>query len=91
MAVHHRCYEKGQWVVHPDHRLAALTMRRRTGQRETEFDALDPVTRQFHLKLLPVPVEAPLHLRRLLGSVRLYGRKAVLATIVQCTSITEVR
>ena len=85
VTVHHRCYEKGQLVVHSDHRLAALKMRRRrqAGQRETEFDALGPVARQFHLRLLSMPVKAALHLRRLLGLVRLYGRKEVLAAISQ--------
>jgi len=83
VAVHQRCYEKRQLVVHPDHRLAALKMRRRrqAGRRETEFDALGPVARQFHLKLLSMPVKAALHLRRLLGLVRLYGRKEVLAAV----------
>jgi transposase len=83
MTTHHRCYEKGQLVVHPDHRLAAMKMRRRrqAGQRETEFDALGPAARQFHLKLLSVPVKATVHLRRLLGLVRLYGRKEVLTAV----------
>ena len=81
--VHERSYEKGQLVIHPDHRLAALKMRRRrqAGRRETEFDALGPVARQFHLKLLSMPVKVVLHLRRLLGLVRLYGRKEVLAAV----------
>jgi len=83
VATHHRCYEKGQLVIHPDHRLAALKMRRRcqAGRRGTEFDALGPVARQFHLKLLSVPVKATVHLRRLLGLVRLYGRKEVLTAV----------
>ena len=83
--MHHRCYEKGQLVVHPDHRLAAMKMRRRrqAGQRETEFDALGPAARQFHLNLLSAPVKATVHLRRLLVLVRLYGRKEVLAAISQ--------
>jgi transposase len=83
VAVHQRCYERGQLVVHPDHRLAALKMRRRrrASRQETEFDALGPVAREFHLKLLSMPVKTPLHLRRLLGLVRLYGRKEVLAAV----------
>ena len=85
VAVHHRCYEKGQLVVHPDHRLAALKMRRRcqAGRRGTEFDALGPVARQFHLKLMSMPVKVTVHLRRLLGLVRLYGRKEVLEAVSQ--------
>ena len=85
VAVHQRCYEKGQLVTHRDHRLEALKMRRRrrAGQWETEFDALGPTARQFHLKLLSMPVKVPRHLGRLLALVRLYGRKEVLAAIGQ--------
>jgi transposase len=85
IAQHERCYEKGQLRIHPDHRLAALTMRRRrqTNQREEEFDALGPEAREFHRKLLTMPVKPTIHLRRLLGLVRLYGRKEVLAAIGQ--------
>jgi hypothetical protein len=83
VARHERCYEKGQLLVHPDHRLAALKMRRRrqADSREEEFDALGPEAREFHRKLLSLPVKATVHLRRLLGLVRLYGRKEVLAAI----------
>jgi len=85
VAVHQRCYDRGQTVTHYDHRLEALKMRRRrrAGQWESEFDALGPVARQFHLKLLSMPVKAPRHLGRLLALVRLYGRKEVLAAIGQ--------
>jgi hypothetical protein len=82
---HPRCYEKGQLLVHPDHRLAALKLRRRrqASQREEEFGALGPAAREFHLKLLSMPVKPAVHLRRLLGLVRLYGRRDVLAAIGQ--------
>jgi transposase len=85
VTVHQRCYDRGQIVTHHDHRLEALKMRRRrrAGQWETEFDALGPAARQFHLKLLSMPVKAPRHLGRLLALVRLYGRKEVLAAIGQ--------
>jgi hypothetical protein len=85
VTVHQRCYDRGQIVTHRDHRLEALKMRRRrrAGQWETEFDALGPAARQFHLKLLSMPVKAPRHLGRLLALVRLYGRKEVLAAIGQ--------
>ena len=81
---HDRCYEKGQLLVHPDHRLAALKMRRcrQAGQREEEFDALGPQAREFHRKLLTMPIKPTVHLRRLLGLVRLYGRKEVLAALI---------
>ena len=85
VARHERCYQKGQLIIHPEDRLAALKMRRRrqADQREEEFDALGPVARQFHLKLLSMPVKPTVHLRRLLGLVRLYGRQEVLAAIRQ--------
>jgi transposase len=85
VAVHQRCYEKGQLVIHPDHQLAALKMRhrRQADQYEAEFDALGEVARQFHLKLMSAPVKATSHLRRLLAMVRLYGRKEVLAGVSQ--------
>jgi transposase len=82
---HDRCYQKGQWIVHPDDRLAALKMRRRrqADGRAEEFDALGPEAREFHLKLLTMPVKPTVHLRRLLTLVRLYGRQDVLAAIGQ--------
>jgi len=85
VARHPRCYEKRRLLVQDDHRLAALKLRRRrqADQREEEFDALGPEAREFHLKLLSMPVKATVHLRRLLGLVRLYGRKDVLAALRQ--------
>jgi len=83
VARHDRCYEKRQLLIHPDHKLAALKMRhrRQAGQREEEFDGLGPQAREFHLKLLTMPIRPAVHLRRLLGLVRLYGRQEVLAAI----------
>ena len=71
--------------IHPDHKLAALKMRRRrqADQREEEFDSLGPEARELHLKLLAMPIKPTVHLRRLLALVRLYGRKEVLAAISQ--------
>jgi len=85
VARHVRCYEKGQLLIHADHRLAALKMRRRrqADQREEQFDALGPEAREFHLKLLSMPVKTTVHLRRLLGLVRIYSRQEVLAAIRQ--------
>ena len=82
---HQRSFEKGQLVVHPDHRLAALKARgrRRANLREEEFDALGPAAREFHQKLLTAPIRPGVHLRRLLGLVRLYGRRDVLSAIRQ--------
>jgi len=85
VARHPRCYEKGQLIRRPEDHLAALKLRRRrqAGQCEEEFDALGPLAREFHLKLLSMPVKTTVHLRRLLGLVRLYGRQEVLAAIVR--------
>ena len=83
VAQHVRCYERGQLIVSPDHRLAALTLRRRSraSALEPEFDALGPEARQFHLHLKSQPVKTGVHLRRLLGLARLYGPTEVLAAI----------
>ncbi len=85
VAVHQRCYDRGQIVTHRDHRLEALKTRRRrrAGEWEMEFDALGPAARQFHLKLLSMPVKTLRHLGRLLALVRLYGRTEVLVAIEQ--------
>ena len=83
VAQHVRCYERGQLIVSPDHRLAALTLHRRSraSALEQEFDALGPEARQFHLRLKSQPVKTGVHLRRLLGLARLYGPTEVLAAI----------
>jgi len=83
VAQHVRSYERGQLIVLPDHRLAALTLRRRSraSALEQEFDALGPEARQFHLRLKSQPVKTGVHLRRLLGLARLYGPTEVLAAI----------
>jgi hypothetical protein len=62
-----------------------LKMRRRrhADQREEQFDALGPEAREFHRKLLTMPIKPTVHLRRLLGLVRLYCRQEVLAAIRQ--------
>lgn len=80
---HPRCYEKGQLIVRGEDRLAALKLRRRrqADQHEEEFDALGAEAREFHLKLLGMPVKPAVHLRRLLGLVQLYGRLDVVAAI----------
>lgn len=60
-----------------------MRRRVRANQIEQEFDALGPEARQFHLELLRRPVKASVHLRRLLGLVRLYGKAEVLAAIAK--------
>jgi transposase len=83
IARHTRCYDRGQRIVLPDHRLAALEHRTRSGPTslEQEFDALGAVARQFHLELMKRPVKTSLHLRRLLKLVRLYGPAEVVAAL----------
>ena len=83
VAEHVRCYERGQSIVLPDHRLAALALRKRSldSALEREFDALGPEARQFHLRLRCQPVKTSVHLRRLLGLARLYGTTEALSAI----------
>jgi transposase len=85
VARHVRCYERRQLIVLPDHRLAALTMNRRSRSTALEqaFDALGPEARQFHLGLKRQPVKTGVHLRRLLGLARVYGSTEVLSAIAK--------
>jgi transposase len=82
-AQHVRSHERGQLIVLPDHRLAALALSRRSRSSALEhaFDALGPEARQFHLRLDSQPVKTGVHLRRLLGLARLYGPAELLAAI----------
>jgi transposase len=83
VAQHVRCYERGQLLVLPEHRLAALTLRQRPYQRalEQELDGWGPEAREFHLRLNSRPVKTGVHVRRLLNLAKLYGRAEVLAAI----------
>ena len=83
VAQHVRSYERGQLLVLPEHRLAALTLRQRPRQRalEQEFDDWGPEARAFHLGLNGRPVKTGIHLRRLLKLAQVYGRTEVLAAI----------
>ena len=89
VAQHVRCYERGQLIVLPDHRLAALALRKRSRGTavEHEFDALGPEARQFHLHLKSQPVKTGVHLRRLLGLARLYGTAELLAAIARALEL----
>jgi Mu transposase-like protein len=86
---HQRCYERGQLIVLPEHRLAALEQRKRSARTtlEQQFDDLGPEARQFHLNLKSRPVKTSTHLRRLLGLAQLYGRKELLAAIVRAAEL----
>ncbi len=83
VAEHVRSYERGQVLVLPEHRLAALALRQRPRQqaRQQEFDAWGPAARAFHLELNSRPVKSSVHVRRLLNLAQLYGQSEVLAAI----------
>ena len=91
VAQHVRCYERRQRIVLPDHRLAALTMSRRSQSSALEqaFDALGPEARQFHLRLESQPVKTGVHLRRLLGLARVYGSAEVLSAIARALELAS--
>ena len=83
VARHVRSYERGQLLVLPEHRLAALSLRQLPPQQalEQDFDAWGPEAREFHLRLNSRPVKTGVHLRRLLNLAQVYGRTEVLAAI----------
>jgi hypothetical protein len=83
VARHVRSYERRQLIVLPDHRTAALGLRRRSRSTALEhaFDALGPEAREFHLRLRNQPVKTGVHLRRLLGLAQLYGAAELLSAI----------
>lgn len=85
VALHPRCYERGQVLCQAEHQLAALKLRSRVRARDLEdaFDTLGPAARQFHLELRQRPVKTTVHLRRVLHLVQLYGRAEVLAALVR--------
>src|SRR6202789_2049911 len=89
VAQHARCYQRRQLIVLPDHRLAALAVRKRSRSTalEHEFDALGPEARQFHLRLKSQPVKTGVHLRRLMGLARLYGTAELLAAIARALEL----
>jgi hypothetical protein len=83
VARHVRSYERGQLLVLPEHRLAALSLRQPPHQQtlEQEFDSWGPQARAFRLGLNSRPVKTGVHVRRLLNLARVYGRTEVLAAI----------
>jgi transposase len=89
VAQHVRCYRRGQLIVVPDHRTAALALRHRSrgSTLEQEFDALGPEARQFHLQLQSRPVKTGVHLRRLLILAQLYGRTEVLSALARALEL----
>ena len=89
VAQHVRSYERGQLLVLPDHRLAALNLRQRPRQQALaqEFDAWGPQARAFHLRLNSRPIKTSVHLRRLLNLAQLYGRTEVLAAMAHAVAL----
>ena len=89
VARHVRCYERRKLIVLPDHRLAALALRKRSRSTalEHEFDALGPEARQFHLRLKSQPVKTGVHLRRLMGLAQLYGTAELLSAIARALEL----
>ena len=85
VAQHLRSYERGQLLVLPEHRLAALTLRQRPRQQalERDFDAWGPEARAFRLHLNSRPVKTTVQLRRLLNLAQVYGRTEVLAALAR--------
>jgi len=76
-------------LVLPEHRLAALSLRQRPYQRALEqaFDAWGPEARAFHLGLNSRPIKTGVHVRRLLGLAKLYGRTEVLAAMARAVDL----
>ncbi len=89
VAQHVRSYERGQLLVLPEPHLAAVALRQRPQQQTLaqEFDAWGPEARAFHLELNRRPVKTSVHLRRLLGLAKLYGRTEVLAAISRAVEL----
>jgi transposase len=89
VAQHVRSYQRGQLIVLPDHRTAALALSRRARSTALEqaFDALGPEARQFHLHLRSQPVKTGVHLRRLLGLTKLYGTAALLSALSEASEL----
>jgi hypothetical protein len=89
VAEHLRSYERGALIVLPEHRTAALALRRRSRSTALEqaFDALGPEARQFHLGLRTQPVKTGVHLRRLLGLAQLYGAAELLSALAQALEL----
>ena len=89
LAQHVRCHQRGQLIVLPDHRAAALALSRRAGSSALEqaFDALGPQARQFHLGLRQRPLKTGVHLRRLIGLAQLYGPAELLWAIARALEL----
>lgn len=85
IARHTRCYDRNCILILPEHQKAAFALQRRTKARdiETQFDALSSDAKTFRIGLLRSPFKPIVHMRRILGLVRLYGRTEVLAALAK--------
>jgi transposase len=83
IASHPRCWEHGQRIVDPAHRLAALRRRKREARQviEARFDMLGPVATSFREGLRTRPVKSVQHLQKILRLVPLYGKPEVLQAL----------
>jgi transposase len=89
VAQHVRSYDRRQLIVASDHKLAALSMSRRSRSTALEqaFDALGPEARRFRLCLQSQPVKTGVHIRRLLGLARVYGSTEVVAAMARALEL----
>ena len=89
VARHVRSYERGQLIVLPDHRLAALALGDGLGAPRGNRPLMPwgPRPRQFHLRLRSQPVQTGAHLRRLLGLAQLYGTAELLSALSQALEL----
>lgn len=90
IARHRRSFERKRLITDPAHQVAALALRKRSEVRliEAQFDALGPCAKTFREKLLNTPVKSVIHLRRILGLVRLYGKAEVIAAIQRALDLS---
>lgn len=85
MARHERDYAKGRLVVLPEHRLAALKLRKRSQSDllEAEFRALGPEAVRFHEALRQTPGRPAVHIARLMKLAALYGKTELLGALAK--------
>lgn len=85
IAAHRRSYECKRVILDPEHQKAALARRRRSRARQMEidFDALGPEARAFRERLSRSTLKTFVHIHRILGFVRLYGKTEVLAALAR--------
>jgi transposase len=85
IATHRRSYERKRVIVDPEHQKAAFARRKRSHARqmEVDFDAIGPEARDFRERLARSTLKTFVHIRRILGFMRLYGKTEVLAALAR--------